>query len=68
MSKLLVCFALCLIVICCLSRTEAAPARELDWRTAIDYIIAAYEHKYPGPSKRYAPEYAHVINPKAFNP
>lgn len=41
MNKYLVCFALFLAVICCLSVTEAAPAREqlLDWHTAIEKII-----------------------------
>ncbi|XP_018795706.1 PREDICTED: uncharacterized protein LOC108973128 [Bactrocera latifrons] len=66
MNKYSVCLALFLAVICCLSLSEAAPVREelLDWHTAIEKIIAAYERKYPGPSKIYPPEVAHVVDPK----
>ncbi|XP_053966702.1 uncharacterized protein LOC128868534 [Anastrepha ludens] len=69
MSKLIVCFALLLAAICCLSLTQAAPAEQLlDWKTAIEKIIYAYESKYPGPSKRYPIEVAHVIDPKYYSP
>ncbi|XP_011193093.1 uncharacterized protein LOC105218918 [Zeugodacus cucurbitae] len=65
MNKYFVCFALFLAVVCCLSAIEAAPAPEqlLDWKTAIEKIISAYERRYPGPSKRYPIEVARVVDP-----